>query len=112
VSPRMTVDHDHLEIVKAILERLLPDREVWAFGSRVRGTPKRFADLDLAVIGEAPLPVSVSAALKEAFSDSDLPYRVDVVDWATTTEQFREIIRAEHVVLHPTTSARTKRQHA
>lgn len=97
----MTVDHDHLEIVKAILERLIPDREVWAFGSRVRGTSKRFADLDLAVIGETPLPAPVFYALKEAFSASDLPYRVDVVDWATTTEQFREIIRAEREVVQP-----------
>ncbi|MBI5529848.1 MAG: nucleotidyltransferase domain-containing protein [Deltaproteobacteria bacterium] len=103
----MTIRRDHMEIVKAVLARLLPDREVWAFGSRVRGTSKPFADLDLAVIGETPLPVSVSGALKEAFSESDIPYRVDVVDWATTTEEFRAIIGAEHVVIHPTTGPKT-----
>lgn len=95
----MTIQPEHLDIVATILERLVPDREVWAFGSRVRGTSKRFADLDLAVMGEVLLPVSVVADLKDAFSESDLPFRVDVVDWSTTTEGFRSIIRAGHAVI-------------
>ncbi len=37
-------------------------------------------------------------SLKHAFSESDLPFRVDVVDWAATEAGFRKIIEAECVV--------------
>jgi type I restriction enzyme S subunit len=41
----------------------------------------------------------VSAALAEDFSESDLPWKVDIVDWATTGESFRKIIRDSRVVV-------------
>jgi len=34
-----------------------------------------------------------------AFQESALPFKVDVVDWASTAEGFRRIIEAERVVL-------------
>ncbi|WP_420238021.1 nucleotidyltransferase family protein [Telmatobacter bradus] len=88
-----------LEIVRALLQRHLPEREVWAFGSRVQGKAKTYSDLDLAVLGEEPLTLSTLAELAEEFSESDLPYKIDIVDWATTSERFREIIRQEYVVV-------------
>lgn len=60
---------------------------------------KPFSDLDLAVIAEQPLSLAVSAGLSEDFSNSDLPWKVDVVDWATTGESFRQIIERDKVVL-------------
>jgi type I restriction enzyme S subunit len=72
---------------------------VWIFGSRARGVAKPWSDLDLAVITDEPLPLAVSAALAEDFSDSDLPWRVDVVDWATTSDAFRRIIERDKVLL-------------
>jgi len=88
-----------LEIVREILRRHVPNREVWAFGSRVKGTARPYSDLDLAVLGDQPLPLLVRAELAEEFSESDLPFKVDIVDWATTSERFRQIIESEYVVL-------------
>jgi predicted nucleotidyltransferase len=88
-----------LESVREILARHVPEREVRAFGSRVSGPTKKFSDLDLAVMGETPLPSSVLADLEEDFRESDLPFKVDVVDWATTKESFRKIIEQEYVVV-------------
>jgi type I restriction enzyme S subunit len=45
------------------------------------------------------LPLTRQAALAEAFSESDLPWRVDVVDWAATTEAFRKVMARDKVVL-------------
>ncbi len=39
------------------------------------------------------------ADLRDAFSDSDLPFKVDLVDWAATKENFRKIIKKGYVVL-------------
>ncbi|MHB1286754.1 MAG: restriction endonuclease subunit S [Leptospirales bacterium] len=91
---------DHLKIVEEILEKYVPDREVWAFGSRATGKAKDTSDLDLAVIGETPLDFQTLAALRDAFSESNIPYRVDVVGWAAIGETFREIIRKDKVVIH------------
>ncbi|MEK6700520.1 MAG: nucleotidyltransferase domain-containing protein [Nitrospirota bacterium] len=88
-----------LDIVRTILARHVPEREVRAFGSRVSGPAKKFSDLDLAVMGETSLSSSVLADLEEAFRESDLPFKVDVVEWATTKENFRRIIEQEYVVV-------------
>lgn len=88
-----------LESVRTILARHVPEREVRAFGSRVAGPSKKFSDLDLAVMGEAPVPSSVLGDLEEDFRESDLPFKVDVVDWATTQESFRRIIEQQYVVV-------------
>ncbi|MHB1286510.1 MAG: nucleotidyltransferase family protein [Leptospirales bacterium] len=90
----------HLKIVLETLNRFIPDREVWVFGSRVKGTAKDTSDLDLAVIGKTPLDFKTLAALRDDFSESNIPYKVDVVDWSTISETFREIIRKDRVVIH------------
>ena len=91
--------HDHLAIVKSILKQYLPDYTVWAFGSRVTGTAKKYSDLDLTVISDTPLDFGLLGTVRDAFSESDLPFKVDVVDWAVASREFREIIKRNHVVL-------------
>ena len=59
------------------------------------------AGLDLALLGEAPIPLADLSALAEAFSESDLPFKVDLVDWATTSDEFRRIIESTKTVLRP-----------
>jgi hypothetical protein len=51
------------------------------------------------VLSEQPLGLSLRTELEEALSESDLPWKVDVVDWATTSETFRQIISSQKVVL-------------
>lgn len=91
---------DDIAEVLRILAEHVPDREVWAFGSRVRKAEKKFSDLDLAIIGNEPLAAVVLANLNEAFRESHLPFKVDVIDWATTADHFRGIIEKQYVVLH------------
>lgn len=99
--PELSVDlrADHLQLVLDILAKNVPDREVWAFGSRVQGRAKPYSDLDLAVLGDLPMGLDVLAALTDDFAESDLPIRVDIVDWATTKNNFRQIIGKNKVVL-------------
>ncbi len=96
---RIDIAPDHLRIVRAIVRRHVPHVPAWAFGSRARRDAKPSSDLDLAVITDEPLTLAIAAALAEDFSDSDLPWRVDVVDWATASEGFRRIIARDRVPL-------------
>lgn len=90
-----------LEIVKKILAEHVSEFHVCAFGSRVQWTAKDSSDLDLVVMTEKPLPSAKMTDLKEAFTESDLPFKVDVVDWATTKEGFRKIIDKQAVNFWP-----------
>lgn len=97
--PLIDIRPDLWEIVRNILHERVPQYEVWAFGSRAKWTTKNYSDLDLCVVSNKPLSFSVLGALAEDFSDSDLPWKVDVVDWATTSESFRKIIERDKVVI-------------
>ena len=88
-----------LKTVREILAAHVPDCEVWAFGSRATWTAKVSSDLDIAVIAEAPLSATVLADLRDAFRESDLPFKVDVVEWNATSQSFRKIIEESHVLL-------------
>ena len=97
--PNIDIRPDHWEIVRDILHRHVPHYAVWAFGSRAKWQAKQYSDLDLVVITDQPLSLAVSAALADDFSESDLPWKVDVVDWAATGESFRKIIERNRVVV-------------
>ncbi len=88
-----------LETVRRILREHVPGLEVRAFGSRVAWHARETSDLDLALMTDEPLAIDCTAALRAAFTDSDLPFRVDIVDWATTSQSFRSKIHAHHVVI-------------
>ncbi len=90
---------DHQILVRKILEDVIPGREVWAFGSRVKGTAKDTSDLDLAVIGDDPLDFRTLGTLRDLFSSSDLPYKVDVLDWSRIDPSFREIVQKDKIVI-------------
>ncbi|MDD2716510.1 MAG: nucleotidyltransferase domain-containing protein [Candidatus Wallbacteria bacterium] len=89
----------HLDTVKRILAEHVPDCEVRAFGSRVTRTAKAYSDLDLAIVSPNPLERDTLRLLKEAFEESDLPVRVDVLDWQSISDKFRKIIEAYYEVL-------------
>ena len=88
-----------LETVRSILRKHVPAVEVRAFGSRVAWNARETSDLDLALMTDRPLTVARMADLRTAFTDAELPFRVDIVDWASTSENFRRVVEAEHVVL-------------
>lgn len=90
----------HLQIVTQILKQHLPDCTVLAFGSRVQNNAKKYSDLDLAIVGSERLDRRRIYRLKEAFEDSVLPFRVDIVDWFSLTVSFRGIITKCCEVIH------------
>ncbi len=93
------VTRGHLETIKRILGEYAGGFEVRAFGSRVDGTAKEHSDLDLAVVGSGKLDRRTKMLLREAFEESDLPFRVDVIDYNTVSDEFRTIIDANYEIL-------------
>lgn len=94
------VPPEHLETIKRILAEHVPDCEVRAFGSRVTWTAKDYSDLDLAVVCREELSADKLRLIREAFELSELPFRVDVVDWHAISARFRRAIRRHCEPIH------------
>lgn len=90
------IEERHYKIIAQILT---PYKEYafHAFGSRSRGDQKRFSDLDLCTLN--PIPRMVIGDIKEAFENSNLPYKVDIIDWNRCSEEFRNLIKKDLVPL-------------
>ncbi len=102
----------HLKTVQHILAEYVPGCEVRAFGSRVKWTAKDYSDLDLAVIGSSRLDLGEMRRLTETFEESNLPIRVDIVDWYTISEGFKKIIAAQYEVIQQARPVRESEKHS
>ena len=96
---RIELDPRHLATVRRIVRKHVPEVEVRAFGSRVSGGARKYSDLDLALVGPVEVEWSRMGRLAAAFSESDLPIRVDVLDWRGVAPPFRRAIAESSVVI-------------
>ena len=92
----MDMDQEQLDLLHTILNRRIPDKTAWAYGSRVTWKAGETSDLDLAVFGCDSMEIY---DLKEALEESDLLISVDVMDWESIPDDFKENIRGKYVVL-------------
>ena len=98
MTPGIDLTADQRLAVLRLIQAYLPETEFWAYGSRVKRTARPSSDLDLVAFASPQLRRQV-ADLREAFEESDLPFRVDVLVWDDVPESFRAEIRRERVVL-------------
>lgn len=100
MSETLALSPEELAEVRAILARHLPQGiAVSVFGSRARGQAKPWSDLDLALEATEALPLAVLAELAEAFDESALPWKVDLVDRRTVSPEFAAIIARDSIAL-------------
>lgn len=95
----MHLDEISLAKVRSILRRYLPPgTEVLVFGSRAHGRNlKPFSDLDLCLRGTRTIPADVLENLEAGFRESNLPIKVDVIDWHRIAPDFRAAIAGDLV---------------
>ena len=86
----------YLQITKDILKRNIPEYKIRAFGSRVTGRAKTYSDLDLVIMSSSPIDKKILYSLEEEFAESDLPFRVEILDWQTIPENFQKIINEKY----------------
>ena len=79
--------------LRRIIRKYLPAPAyaVFIFGSRAERTNREFSDVDLGILGPAPISDNIKWAIEEELEESDIPYLTDVVDFATVSEKFKKI---------------------
>jgi len=98
----------HMTVLASIFQLHAPTMHLWAYGSRVTGLGHDASDLDLVVRHESALetPFGKLAELRAAIEDSPLPFLVDLHDWALLTDDIRQQILKNYVVLSTPGDAR------
>lgn len=83
-----------MQMLQSILSEHLKgfDVRVYMFGSRARGTAKRTSDIDLALTSPKALPDKLIQNLTEAFSESNIPYKVDIINLNAVAQTFKNAI--------------------
>ena len=87
--------------IEALLRKVLPGVEVWAYGSRVNGRSHPGSDLDLALRSPnlEPIPDALLREVAAALERSNVPILVQAHDWARLPESFHLEIERNHVPL-------------
>ena len=80
--------------IKNIIRKRLPDPsyKVFVFGSRAEGDEHRkFSDVDVGILGPKPLDTMTEFNIEDDLENSNVPYLVDIVDFASVNPKFKEI---------------------
>lgn len=91
------MESKHYKIVMDILQKY--PYTFYAFGSRVRGDQKQFSDLDLAYDEEIPWRDLVR--IETDFEESDLPFKVDIIDLKKSKKEFLDMIAPDLIKITP-----------
>ena len=98
VDATIDITPEERQTVLALLQRHLPGTAAWVYGSRAKWTSTPTSDLDLVVFATPEQQPHVGD-LREAFEESNLPFRVDLFVWDDVPESFRQRIEADRAPL-------------
>lgn len=90
------VEQRHYQTIKEILSSFLPYKKVLAYGSRVKWNANETSDLDLAVFNATNKQIYNA---KEAFDESNIPFIVQILNWETIPQDFKENIEQKYHIL-------------
>lgn len=71
----------------------------YAYGSRVKGTAKKFSDLDLCY--KEDIPAELICRIEEELEESDLPFVVELVNWKDMHPAWQKKIKKDLTLIFP-----------
>jgi uncharacterized protein len=87
----MNYEQKYLNIIKNIvLSHINPaEHFVFLFGSRAKGNYKRYADVDIGILGKKPIGKIYYKIINE-IEESIVPYKVDIIDFSLVNKKFKK----------------------
>lgn len=89
------LEQRYIDFILQVLRNNITEKEAkfYIFGSRAKGNYKQYSDIDIAVkLPEEKLSAGILGKILIEFSDSTLPYEVDVVDLNAIDDMFKNLI--------------------
>ena len=100
LAKQIAIPVSHLRYLTEQIELYIPRATAWAFGSRVKWSHRPMSDLDLAVHCDKETAKRILPKLNEVFVESDLPFKVQLLDFNRLPENMQENIKKKYVVLY------------
>ena len=97
---KIAISANHLRYLLEQIELHTPKATVWAFGSRVAWSHRPASDLDLAIHCDKEIAKKALPKLGDILEESDLPFKVQLLDFDRLPENMQENIKKQYVVLY------------
>lgn len=91
--PELDLKDKYVAFIIETVHNILPDAEIFIYGSRTQGKAREYSDVDIALKGKSVIPFLELMKLKGVFENSTFPYEVDIVDINNLSETFLNIIK-------------------
>ena len=86
------LDEKYILEIKKIIGKCLTHYTLYLFGSRTKGTSKKYSDVDLAILS-GEMSEEIKSKLDFLFEESTLPYKIDIIDLSNIKENFYNSIK-------------------
>lgn len=81
-----------------VISGVMPDAKIYLFGSRARGSNQKSSDIDIALDTGVQLERIEVGEIRDMLNASNIPYKIDVVDFNNIPEPMQENIIKERII--------------
>ncbi len=92
IKPYQIMLPDYITLTKEIVLSHIPKNEykVFVFGSRAVGNHHSKSDIDVGILGSKKLPVQIKLDIEESLEYSNIPFKVEIIDFFEVNETFKK----------------------
>ena len=96
-----TIYERSLELLKGMAKDVFEGEDVMVvlFGSRARGDYLETSDMDVGILPKGRINKDKIALFRERIENSNIPYKVDIVDLSQTSRKFADQVLKEGLLL-------------
>ena len=94
---KFEVKEESKKKIIAIINALVPEAKIYLYGSRARGANAEWSDIDLALDAGKQLPRLTVGELREIMIATNIPYKVDIVDFHNVHDAMQKAIAKDKV---------------
>jgi hypothetical protein len=101
MKPKASVYESAIELLRNIIKDVFENEDIIVvlFGSRARDDYLETSDIDIGILPKGKMDKNKLTLLRERMENSNIPYKVDVVDLSQTSEEFTRKVLKEGVVI-------------
>ena len=101
MKSKTTVYESSLELLKSVIKDVFKGEHVTVilFGSRARGDYLQTSDLDIGILPGKDMNKNKITLFREKIENSNVPYKVDLIDLSQTSKEFTDKVLEEGVLI-------------
>ena len=94
----MSINETYKQKIINLIIALQPQAKIYLFGSQATGKRVHGSDIDIALDTGKPLKRSDVGEIRDILNTTNIPYKIDVVDFRSVPEEMRKMILKEGIL--------------